>query len=183
VEPWSDSSRGLYTLLVGAVALQRLAELALSRRNVRHLLAEGGVEVGRSHYRWMVLLHTTFLFSCVLEVWSLRRPLIGVLAIAMLTALVAAAALRGWVILTLGRRWSTRVVCLPGAALLRGGPYRFLRHPNYVAVVVEMTALPLVHTAWLTALFFTAANLVLLRERVRVEERALASFAEGAGGD
>jgi methyltransferase len=181
--PWSDTSRWLYTALVAVVAVQRLAELALSRRNVRHLLAGGGVEVGRSHYPFMVLLHTTFLLSCVLEVWWLRRPFIGMLAIAMLTALVAAAALRGWVILTLGRRWATRVVCLPGVALVRDGPYRFLRHPNYVAVAVEMAALPLVHTAWLTALCFTAANLVLLRERVRVEERALASFAGGVGGD
>jgi methyltransferase len=101
----------------------------------------------------------------------------------MLAALVAAAALRGWVIHALGRRWSTRVVCLPGVDPISEGPYRFLRHPNYVAVVVEMAALPLVHTAWVTALVFTAGNLVLLRERVRVEERALASFAEGAGGD
>jgi methyltransferase len=183
VEPWSESSRWLYTALVGVVAVQRLAELAVSRRNVRHLIAEGGVEVGRSHYPVMVLLHTTFLLSCVLEVWWLRRPFIGVLAIAMLAALVAAAALRGWVILTLGRRWSTRVVCLPGVAPVKEGPYRFVRHPNYVAVVLEMAALPLVHAAWLTALVFSAGNFVLLRERVRVEERAMASFAAGVGDD
>jgi methyltransferase len=183
VEPWLPSSRWLYTALVGVAAAQRLAELAVSRRNVARLLAAGGVEVGRSHYPWMVLLHTTFLVSCVLEVWWLKRPFIGGLAVAMLAALVGAAALRGWVILTLGGRWSTRVVCLPGAAPIRGGPYRFFRHPNYLAVVVEIAALPLLHSAWLTALFFSVANLLLLRERVRVEEQALAASADGDGGD
>jgi methyltransferase len=183
VGPWLPSSRWLYTALVAVVATQRLAELALSRRNVAGLLAAGGVEVGRSHYPWMVLLHATFLPSCLLEVWGLERPFNRALAVAMLVALVAAAALRGWVIFTLGRRWSTRVVCLPGVAPIRGGPYRFLRHPNYLAVVVEMAALPLVHSAWLTAVFFTVANLLLLRERVRVEEQALVVAADGVGRD
>jgi methyltransferase len=183
VTPWPVSSRWLYTALLAVVAAQRLGELALSRRNVRRLLEEGGVEVGRSHYPWMVLLHTSFLLSCLLEVWGLKRPFVRELAIAMLAALVAAAALRAWVILTLGRRWSTRVVCLPGVAPLTDGPYRLMRHPNYLAVVVEMAALPLVHSAWITALLFSVANLLLLRERVRVEERALAAFAEGAARD
>ncbi len=183
MEPWLPSSRWLYSALVAVVATQRLAELAVSRRNVARLLAAGGVEVGRSHYPWMVLLHTTFLLSCLLEVWWLERPFIWGLGVAMLVALVAAAALRGWVIFTLGGRWSTRVVCLSGVAPIRGGPYRFLRHPNYLAVVVEMAALPLVHSAWLTALAFSLANLLLLRERVRVEERALLDFAEESGHD
>ena len=183
METWLPSSRWLYTALVAVVAAQRLAELAISRRNVNGLLAAGGVEVGRSHYPPMVLLHATFLPSCLLEVWWLERPFIRGLGVAMLVALVAAAALRGWVIHTLGRRWSTRVVCLPGVAPIRGGPYRFLRHPNYLAVVVEMAALPLVHSAWLTALFFTVANLLLLRERVRVEEQALAAAADGVNRD
>jgi methyltransferase len=183
VDTWLPSSRWPYTALVGVVAAQRLAELAVSRRNVNRLLAAGGVEVGRSHYPWMVLLHTTFLLSCLLEVWWLERPFNRGLGVAMLVALVGAAALRGWVIHTLGGRWSTRVVCLPGAAPIRGGPYRFLRHPNYLAVVVEMAALPLVHSAWLTALFFSVANLLLLRERVRVEEQALAAAADGTGRD
>jgi methyltransferase len=183
LEAWLSSSRWLYTALVGVVAAQRLTELAVSRRNVARLLAAGGVEVGRSHYPWMVLLHTTFLLSCLLEVWGLERPFSWGLGAAMLVALVAAAALRGWVIFTLGGRWSTRVVCLPGVAPIRGGPYRFLRHPNYLAVVVEMAALPLVHSAWVTALFFTVANLLLLRERVRVEERVLAAAASGVGRD
>jgi methyltransferase len=183
VDPWLPSSRWVYTALVGVVAVQRLVELAVSRRNVARLLAAGGVEVGRSHYLWMVLLHATFLLSCVLEVWWLDRPFFWGLGVAMLAALVGAAALRGWVIFTLGGRWSTRVVCLPGAAPIRSGPYRFLRHPNYLAVIVEMAALPLVHTAWLTAFAFSLANLRLLRERVRVENRALAAFADGAGHD
>ncbi len=183
MEPWLPSSRWLYTALVAVVAAQRLAELAVSRRNVAGLLAAGGVEVGRSHYPWMVLLHATFLPSCLLEVWWLERPFIWGLGVASVVALVAAAALRAWVIRTLGRRWSTRVVCLPGVAPIRSGPYRFLRHPNYVAVVVEMAALPLVHSAWLTALCFTVANLLLLGERVRVEEQALAASADGVGGD
>lgn len=167
-------TRLLYTALVAAVALGRLAELRIAKRNFQSLLARGGVEAGAEHYRWMVLLHVLFLVACPLEVWLLRRPFIPALAAVMLVLLVLAAWLRWWVISSLAGRWTTRVVVLPGVAPVTGGPYRFLRHPNYLAVVVEIFALPLIHTAWLTAVVFSLANAVVLRVRIRAEEAALA---------
>ena len=152
----------------------RLVELAVSRRHIARLKARGAVEVGFSHYPWMVAVHASFLVACVLEVWLLDRPWLPPLALAMLTLLVAAAALRYWVIATLGERWSTRVVLVPGEAPVATGPFRWLRHPNYLAVVVEFLALPLVHTAWLTAVVFSVAHAFVLRARIAVEEAALA---------
>jgi methyltransferase len=126
----------------------------------------------------MVLLHTAFLIACPLEIWLLGRPFIPALAAFMLVLVILAAALRWWVIATLDGRWTTRIVCLPGVGPVTGGPYRFLRHPNYLAVIVEMFALPLVHTAWLTAVIFSALNAVILRVRIRAEEEALSRLSE-----
>jgi methyltransferase len=171
-------SRILYTVLIGCVAAQRLLELRLSRRHLRALLARGGFEAAPRHYRAMVTLHGAFLAACLLEVWLLHRPLRPLLAAAMAALLAAAAALRVWAIATLGERWTTRIVCLPGAPRVVAGPYRFLRHPNYLAVVVEMAALPLLHGAWLTAVAFSAANAVLLAVRIPAEEAALRQALE-----
>jgi methyltransferase len=121
----------------------------------------------------MVALHTALLAGCALEPWALGRPVLPALAAPAVALVLLAQALRWWCIATLGRRWSTRVVVLPDAPLVAAGPYRWLRHPNYLAVVVEGLALPLVHTAWLTAALFTALNAALLAVRVRAEERAL----------
>jgi methyltransferase len=169
-------TRVLYTLLIAGVAAQRLAELRLARRHQRALLARGGVEIAPHHYPAMVLLHGAFLLACPLEVWGLRRPFRPELAAAMAVLLAAAQALRYWAIITLGERWTTRIVCLPGA------PYRFLRHPNYLAVVAEMAALPLLHGAWLTAGIFSAANALVLAVRIREEEAALARYSGCAAG-
>ena len=171
-------SRILYTSLVATVALMRLGELALSRRNIARLFARGAVEVGQSLYPWMVAVHTTFLGACVAEVWLMHRPLIPGLAAVMLVVLSVAAALRWWVISTLGERWSTRVVFVPGEPSEREGPFRWLRHPNYLAVILEFAALPLVHTAWLTAVVFSIANGVILGLRVRTEEASLAEESD-----
>lgn len=168
-------TRLLYTALVAAVAIGRLIELRIAERHRRSLVARGAVEAGAGHYPWMVTLHTAFLLCCPLEVWLLDRPLISGLAAAMLGLLVLAVALRWWVIGTLGERWTTRIFVLPGAPPVTGGPYRFLRHPNYLAVIAEIAALPLVHTAWVTALVFSLLNGWLLRVRIRAEEAALAS--------
>jgi methyltransferase len=173
-------SRLMYTSLVGLVAVMRLVELAISRRNIARLKARGAVEVGRSHYPAMVMVHTLFLICCPLEVWLLDRPWIPPLALAMVAMLALAAALRYWVIWTLGDRWSTRVVLVPGEPLITAGPFRFLRHPNYLAVIVEFIALPMVHTAWLAAAVFSAANALVLLRRIRVEDAAL---AEAGGSD
>jgi len=162
-----------FTVLIGLVALERVAELVVSTRNVRWSKARGGVEVGQRHYLCMVLLHTALLGGAVVEVWVADRPFLPVLGWTMFALVLASQALRWWCISTLGRQWNTRVVVVPGLARVEGGPYRWLPHPNYVAVVVEGLVLPLVHSAWVTALVFSLANLVLLRHRIRVEENAL----------
>jgi methyltransferase len=170
-----SDSRLLYTALVGLVALMRLVELAVSRRNATRLESRGGVEVGARHYPWMVVVHTAFLFASPLEVWLLQRPWMPAVGIPMLVLLAAAAVLRWWVIATLGDRWTTRVIHVPDEPLVASGPYRWLRHPNYLAVAVEFVALPLVHTAWLSAIIFSAANAAVLIRRIRVEDDALRS--------
>jgi methyltransferase len=168
------ASVSAYLALVGAVAALRLAELVHARRNLRRLLARGGVEAAPGHYPAMVVLHAAFLVACPLEVVGLGRPFIPALAAPMALLLGLAMALRYWAISTLGERWATRIVCLPGVPPVESGPYRWLRHPNYLAVAVEIAALPLVHTAWWSALFFTAANAWLLAVRIAAEEKALA---------
>lgn len=170
------TGRGAYTALVLGVAGARLVELGVARRNARWSRARGGVETGQGHYPVMVALHTGLLAGSVAEVWLLGRRTRPALAAPMLGLLAASHALRWWCITTLGPRWNTRVIVVPGLALVEGGPYRYLRHPNYVAVVLEGLALPLVHGAWVTATAFTALNLPLLAVRVGVEERALAGL-------
>ncbi len=164
---------GAYYLLVAAVAVERLAELVVSRRNAKWAFARGGREYGRRHYPAMVAIHAGLLIGCVVEVWALHRPFLPWLGVPMLALTLGAQALRWWCIATLGRRWNTLVIVVPGEGLVRRGPYRWLRHPNYVAVVIEGLALPLVHTAWLTAICFTLANALVLTIRIRVENGAL----------
>lgn len=168
------SSLWSYTALVALVGLERLVELRLSRRHAAWAFARGGVEAGRGHYPVMAAFHAAFLAACVTEPWLLGRPFVPAVGWPALGLTLAAQALRYWVIATLGPRWNTRVIVLPGTAPIASGPYRFLRHPNYLAVVVEIAALPLVHGAWLTALVFTLGNALLLRLRIRVEEHAMA---------
>lgn len=166
-------SRWLFCAVVAAVAVQRLVELRVSARHERRLRARGAVEAGAGHYPWMVALHTGLLIAAPLEVWLLGRPLLAALALVSAVALAAATGLRYWTIRTLGERWTTRVLYLPGSEAIGGGPFRLLRHPNYLAVMVETVALPLLHTAWLTAAVFGALNALLLRQRIRVEEGVL----------
>lgn len=165
-----------YAVLIAAVVVERIAELVVSQRNASWAVGQGGVETGRGHFPPMVLLHTGLLAACLIEVLVSDRPFLAPLAAIMLALVLAAQGLRWWCIATLGRRWNTRVIVVPGLPLVVGGPYRWLRHPNYLAVVVEGIALPLVHTAWLTALAFTALNAILLLGfRIPAEERALDS--------
>lgn len=167
------SSLEWYAVLLGLVVLERLAELVVSQRHAAWARARGGVEHGAGHYPWMVLLHTGLLVACLAEAWLLDRPWLPVLGTTMLAVVVAAQALRWWCIRTLGPQWNTRVIVVPGLPLVTGGPYRLMRHPNYVAVVAEGIALPLVHGSWVTALVFTVLNAWLLTVRIRTEDAAL----------
>ncbi|HEU5045731.1 MAG TPA: isoprenylcysteine carboxylmethyltransferase family protein [Nocardioidaceae bacterium] len=164
---------GFFTVLVGLVALERLAELVVARRNAAWSMSRGGVELGRSHFPPMVLLHTGLLAGALLEAWLARPTVPLALAASMFVLVVLAQGLRWWCVATLGRQWNTRVIVVPGLSLVRRGPYRLLPHPNYVAVVVEGFALPLVHLAWVTALVFSVLNAGVLMVRIRVENSAL----------
>jgi methyltransferase len=163
----------VYYLLILAIGIERLAELIVSKRNARWAFANGGKEFGHNHYPVMVTVHAALLLGCVVEVWALHRPFIAWLGWPMLAVVALSQALRWWCVRTLGPRWNTLVIVVPQAPLVRRGPYRWLHHPNYVAVVVEGIALPLVHTAWVTAACFTLANALLLTVRIRVENAAL----------
>jgi len=165
-----------YVLLIVGVALERVAELVIARSNLAWSRAHGGVEFGAGHYPMMVVLHTGLLVGCVAEVIGLGRPFLPALGWPMLAIVLAAQGLRWWCIATLGRQWNTRVVVVPGAPRVTGSPYRFLPHPNYIAVVAEGVALPLVHTAWITALVFSVLNAALLRTRVNTENTALGNL-------
>jgi len=166
-----------FTVVVLLVGLERLAELVVSRRNAAWSLRNGGYETGREHYPVMVVLHTGLLAGMLVEAWVRRPDVPLTLAATMLVLVLASQALRWWCIATLGRRWNTRVIVVPGLPLVRSGPYRFFSHPNYVAVVVEGVALPLLHAAWVTAVVFTVANALLLAVRLRVENTALSTAA------
>ena len=165
-----------FTIIVVLVGLERLAELVVSTRNAKWSMEHGGVETGLGHYPFMVVLHTGLLVGALVEAWTRRPDVPGVLAWSMLAVVVLSQALRWWCIGTLGRRWNTRVIVVPGLAPVTGGPYRFFSHPNYVAVVLEGIALPLMHAAWITALVFTVLNAGLLAVRIRVENAALATL-------
>jgi len=159
-------------IIVALVAVERIAELVRARRNTRALLARGGIEVGAGHYPLLVLLHGAWLTSLLYAVPTDTVPAWG-----WLGAFVLLQALRLWVLASLGPYWTTRIITLPGAPLVRSGPYRFLRHPNYVVVVAEIAVLPLVFGAWRIALVFSALNLALLAWRIHLEQQALAPRA------
>jgi methyltransferase len=166
-------STWLYLLFLGAVALERLYEVRVSNHNARIAFAQGALEYGRRHYRVMVFLHSLFLPACAAEVALLHRPFPGAPGWVALTIACGSQALRYTAIRTLGERWNTRIIVLPEAPPVTGGIYRYLRHPNYVAVIAEMLAIPLIHGAWICAIAFSCANALLLTVRIRAEERAL----------
>jgi methyltransferase len=166
--------------LIGVVAVQRVSELRLARRNEAWARAQGAREYGAGHYPAFFLLHGAWLLLWPLEAWRGGPTLAGGWWLWLLL-FAAAEALRYWAIGTLGSRWNTRILVIPGLSPISRGPYRWLRHPNYVAVVIELAALPLVFGAWRTALVVGAANLaLLLGVRIPAEMRALAAASADA---
>jgi methyltransferase len=166
-----------YLVLVLLTGAERIVELAVSKRNAAAAFARGGIEYGQRHFPWMVALHTGLLLACIAEVFLLDRPFIPLLGWPMLVIALLCQAGRYWCITALGQQWNTRVIVVPGAGAVRAkGPYRWswLRHPNYVIVAIEGIALPLVYSAWITALVFTVLNaILLLRFRIPTENEAL----------
>jgi methyltransferase len=166
-------SRVAYLLLLAAVGLGRLFELRLSRRNQRQLAARGARKIAEPHFPWMVALHSGILIFSALEVWLLRRPLIPALAVTMGVLFALSEALRWWVIATMSEHWNIQVMESARLGVVTRGPFRWIRHPNYVAVFLQLIALPLIHTAWLTAVCGTLAHVWVLRRRIAVEEAVL----------
>jgi len=162
-----------YSLFILAIGAERLVELAVAQRNAKWSFAHGGKEFGRDHYPAMVSMHALLLVSCIVEVWALGRPFIGWLGWPMLAIVVLSTVVRWRCVATLGKRWNPRLIVIPGAPLVREGMYRWVRHPNYTAVAAEVAALPLVHSAWLTAIAFSVANALVLAVRIRAEDTAL----------
>lgn len=161
--------------LLAFIVLERLAELVWAARNTRRLRVDGAIEIGAAHYPLFVLLHGGWL-ACLL----LLVPVGSALDPVFLTVFVLLQIARFWVIATLGRYWTTRILSIPGAPMVRRGPYRLLRHPNYFVVALEIPVVPLIAGAWQIAVVFGIFNLALLGWRIRVEDRALAARRHGA---
>jgi len=162
-----------FLLLLLAVAALRVVELRISRRHQQQLLSRGAARVSDPRFRWMVALHTAVLLGAALEVLLLKRPFIPAFAAVMFAIFLAANAVRWWVIRTLGEHWNVQVVDSTRLGVVTSGPFRFVRHPNYAAVFAEMLALPLVHTAWITALAGSLAHVAVLAQRLTTEESVL----------
>jgi methyltransferase len=165
------TSRTLYLCFLAFIGAERMVELWLSRRNAARAFARGGREHGRDHFPFVVLQQIAFLVSCAAESAIRRFP--GALGYCALVVAIAAQGLRYWAVFSLGDRWNARVIVVANEPPVDRGPYRFIRHPNYLAVVLEMIAIPLVHGCWITAVVFSLANTAMLRVRIRSEEAAL----------
>ena len=170
----------VFTVLILVTGAERISELLVSAHNARWAFARGGVESNRRQLPWMIALHTGLLLGALAEVWLLGRPFLPLLGWPMLIIALACQFARVWIIRSLGPQWNTRIIVVPGLPLVTAGPYRWTRlpHPNYMIVAIEGIALPLVHTAWITALVFTVLNAVLLLAfRIPAEDRALSGAA------
>lgn len=155
-------------LVLGFVIGQRLGELWLARRNTLRLQAEGAFEVGASHYPLFILLHSGWILAMAVAIPWHTQPNVILLALFLILQLG-----RVWVIASLGRFWTTRIITLPGTQLVRTGPFRYVRHPNYMIVAGEIAILPLAFGAWEIAAMFTLMNLILVLHRIRIEEEVL----------
>lgn len=162
-----------FLALLAMVALLRLLELRISRRHQQQLLARGAARIPEPRFRWMVLVHAAVLLGAAAEVMVLKRPFVPTLAGVSFAIFLAANAVRWWVIQTLGDHWNVQVMDSTRLGVVSSGPFRFVRHPNYAAVFLEMLALPLVHAAWLTAVLGGVAHAAVLGQRIATEERVL----------
>lgn len=162
----------LFLFVFIIVIIQRLVELIVAGRNERWIRSQGAIEVGASHYKWMVLMHTAFFVSLLIEVLIFDRPLSPIWGI-LLAIFLLMQILRVWCLSSLGKFWNTKILILPGADVQKKGPYRWIRHPNYVIVTTELIVLPLLFSAYITAVVFLLLNIWMLSVRIPAEEKAL----------
>lgn len=168
-----DISIIAFLALLLAVGLLRIFELRVSRRHQQQMIAGGATKVKEPGFAWIVLLHTAVLVGAALEVVLLRRPFIPILSAVMLFLFLSANAVRLWVVRTMGKHWNVQIMNSTSLGVVTSGPFRFVRHPNYAAVFLEMLSLPLVHTAWITALLGSIAYMVTISQRIALEENVL----------
>lgn len=162
-----------YICLLVLVGIERLAEVAISRHNQSKMKAQGVQKVREPHYPWLVLFHAVILVAAGAEVLFLHRPLIPALAISMLALFILSNLIRYWVIYLLAGLWNIQIMDSGRVGIVTSGPYRWVRHPNYVGVVLEIFSLPMIHTAWITAVVGTLGYFEILRRRLKIEDRVL----------
>ena len=171
-------SVSLYLALLAAVGVLRLVELRISWRNQGRMLRQGAMRVPEPHFKWMVVVHTGVLIGAALEVVLLHRPFLPLLGGTMFALFLASNLMRFWVVRTLGELWSVQVMDSTRLRVVTSGPFRFVRHPNYTGVILEMISLPLIHTAWITALVTSVAYAIVLSKRLQAEEGVLMANPE-----
>ncbi|MBM7609559.1 methyltransferase [Lysinibacillus composti] len=162
----------VFFMIVSFVIAQRLIEVSVAKRNEKRMLRKGAYEVGASHYPVMILLHVSFFISLIVEVLLVDRPLSPIFLL-LFIIFICTQALRIWCLSTLGEYWNTKIIILPGANVVKKGPYMFIRHPNYLVVCVEILLLPTMFQAYFTAIMFTLLNFIMLSVRIPLEEKAL----------
>ncbi|RDU36405.1 hypothetical protein DRW41_12785 [Neobacillus piezotolerans] len=167
----------LFIAFIGFVIIQRLVELMVARNNEKRMKQEGALEFGQAHYPWMVMMHAAFFLAFVLEVWIFKKGLSPIWPLFLLLFILAQAG-RIWALSSLGKYWNTKIIVLPGAAIVKRGPYKFIRHPNYAIVTLELLVIPLLFQAYITAALFAVLNAIMLSVRIPAEEEALRNLSE-----
>jgi methyltransferase len=162
----------LFYIIIAIVIIQRLVELIIANRNEKWMRSQGAFEAGAVHYPIMVTMHIAFFISLLVEVFVTNKPL-SPLWIPLLSLFLIAQIARVWCLASLGTFWNTKIIILPGADVVKKGPYKFIRHPNYVIVATELLVLPLIFSAYFTAIVFSFLNIWMLSVRIPVEEKAL----------
>lgn len=159
------------------VIIQRLIELMIAKSNEKWLKKRGGIETGREHYKWFVIVHLFFFISILTEVFIKQKPIIHINYF-LLSIFFISQFGRVWCIYSLGRFWNTKIIILPGESKITSGPYKYIKHPNYIIVGIELVVIPLLFGAYMTAIIFPVLHMLLLRKRIPIENRALLQLNE-----
>ncbi|WP_336864419.1 isoprenylcysteine carboxyl methyltransferase family protein [Peribacillus frigoritolerans] len=167
----------IFAIFIILIAIQRLVELYIAKQNEKQLKAGGAIEYGESHYKWMVLMHLSFFIVLIIEVIALERDISGLWPI-WLTLFLIAQSGRIWVIRSLGKHWNTKIIVVPEADVVIKGPYKFLKHPNYIIVATEILVISLLFNAYYTAIIFSLLNVWMMMVRIPLEEKALKEHTE-----
>lgn len=161
-----------FIIFLSVIIVQRILELILSKRNENYLKSQGAIEHDKNGYKYIVLMHNLFFISFLLEFTLLERELNQYWGI-LLIIFIFTQLLRYWAIFSLKKRWNTKIFVLPNTEVINSGPYKYYKHPNYIAVIVEIAVIPLLFSCYYTAIVFSILNLIVLKRRVRIEEKAL----------